>query len=129
MEDVKEVLQEIQASHKIYGFITEQQFYAGINEAKMENVFIDEKGWVDVGGLIVELWNSFAEGRYAILPKDYKLKHKVMENGPGFITTDISVPEVKKLIKKVKKIVNPIEVPNIETSIETIPSAVKEEEK
>lgn len=57
-------------THKVYGHVTEEEFFAGVNEAKKENVFVGENGWVDIGEIIHEMWTAFADGRMAIVPKE-----------------------------------------------------------
>ena len=57
-------------THKIYGYVTEEEFYAGLNEAKKENLFVDEKGWVDIGALLSAMWKVFGEGRMVVVPKE-----------------------------------------------------------
>ena len=57
-------------THKIYGYVTEDEFYAGLNEAKNENLFVDEKGWVDIGALLSAMWKVFGEGRMVVVPKE-----------------------------------------------------------
>jgi hypothetical protein len=57
-------------THKIYGYVTEDEFYAGLNEAKKENLFVDEKGWVDIGALLSAMWKVFGEGRMVVVPKE-----------------------------------------------------------
>ena len=57
-------------THKIYGYVTEDEFYAGLNEAKAESLFVDEKGWVDIGALLSAMWKVFSEGRMVVVPKE-----------------------------------------------------------
>jgi hypothetical protein len=60
----------INESHRVYTYITEDIFYAFINEAKREGIFTDKEGRVDIGALLKELVITFSEGRYAIVPKE-----------------------------------------------------------
>ena len=57
-------------THKIYGYVTKEEFYAGLNEAKKENLFVDEKSWVDIGALVAGMWKAFGEGRMVVVPRE-----------------------------------------------------------
>jgi len=57
-------------THKIYGYVTEEEFYNGLNEAKKENIYVDEKGWVDIGALLAGMWKAFGEGRMVVIPRE-----------------------------------------------------------
>jgi len=93
-------------THKIYGYVTEDEFYAGLNEAKKENLFVDEKGWVDIGALLSGMWKAFGEGRVVVVPlKGFKRPEvkpeTVLEMGPStnpadYPVTDNISPEVPK---------------------------------
>jgi len=65
-------------NHKIYGWITKEYFYRGLQRAKKENIFINEKGFVDINKLIQLLWETFSEGNYLVL-ENQEAKEKILE--------------------------------------------------
>jgi len=77
-------------NHKIFSYVTEREFYDGLNEAKRENLFVDEKGRVDIGELLAGMWLAFGEGRMVVVPrggfkppeKKEEIKQEAIENKP-----------------------------------------------
>lgn len=55
-------------NHKIHSYVNEQYFYKGLERAKVEKLFTDENGRVDLFGLVQFLWGAFADGRIVALP-------------------------------------------------------------
>jgi hypothetical protein len=55
-------------NHKIHSYVNEQYFYKGLERAKVEKLFTDENGRVDLFGLVQFFWGAFADGRIVALP-------------------------------------------------------------
>lgn len=92
-------------THKVYGHVTEDEFYAGLNEAKKENILVDEKGWVDIGELIHEMWTAFADGRMAIVPKEgfHRPEKKTIEHTDVELIEEIPKKPTRKRATKAKE--------------------------
>jgi len=81
-------------NHKIYGWITKEYFFAGLQRAKKEKICTNDEGFVDINKLLQLLWETFSDGSYLIL-SDKEIKNKFIK----FIKE-----EVKKKQRKLKKL-------------------------
>jgi len=63
--------------YRVYCHLTEEEFFAGLNEAKKEGVCTNDKDWVDIGLLLKNLWQIFSEGRLRVAVKPAEIKPKV----------------------------------------------------
>lgn len=89
-----------ESTHKIYGYVTEDEFYAGLNEAKKENLYVDEKGWVDIGALLAGMWQAFGEGRMAVVPREgFKRPEKKEEIKPEIKGTTADIMPIGLKVK------------------------------
>jgi len=72
------VLMNDPTNHKVYGYITEEYFYKVLQRAKIEKLFVDEHGMIDINKLIQLMWETFADGKYIIL-QNHTYREKVIE--------------------------------------------------
>jgi hypothetical protein len=99
-------------THKIYGYVTEDEFYAGLNEAKKENLFVDEKGWVDIGALLSAMWKVFGEGRMVVVPKEgFKRPEVKLEIIKGETIETTVLEEAHEITKEEIESITTSEVP------------------
>jgi hypothetical protein len=116
-------------NHKIHSYVTDEYFYKGLERAKVEKLFTNELGRVDLFGLVQFLWGAFADSRIVALP-NHECRAKVCE----YITkitscTDEKIKAVADMIIEAKpkakksrakpKIVSEM-VPNLEGKLEEI---------
>lgn len=92
---------------KVYGYISDEQFFAMIDEARRQKMFVSPLGKVDIGALIEELIASFGQRRYQILPKE---THKEEKKHPTGVD---DLAETKKESEFVGGIVVPGPIPPI----------------
>jgi hypothetical protein len=85
-------------NHKIHSYVNEQYFYKGLERAKVEKLFTDENGRVDLFGLVQFLWGAFADGRIIALPN-----HECRKVVTEYITkiTSCSDGQVEGLAEKI----------------------------
>ena len=69
-------------NHKVYGYVTEEYFYKVLQRAKVENLYADEHGRIDINKLIQLMWETFADGKYIIIPN-----HECREKVTNFINS------------------------------------------
>lgn len=55
-------------NHRIYSWVNEEYFYKGLERAKVEKLFVNEVGRVDLYKLVQFLWGAWADGRVVALP-------------------------------------------------------------
>jgi len=55
-------------NHRIYSWVNEEYFYKGLERAKVEKLFVNETGRVDLYKLVQFLWGAWADGRVVALP-------------------------------------------------------------
>jgi hypothetical protein len=93
-----EVKENDQTNHKIHSYVNEQYFYKGLERAKVEKLFTDENGRVDLFGLVQFLWGTFADGRIVALPN-----HECRKAVTEYITkiTSCSEKQVEGLAEKI----------------------------
>jgi hypothetical protein len=86
-------------NHKIYGWITKEYFFAGLQRAKKEKICTNDEGFVDINKLLQLLWETFSDGSYLIL-SDKEIKNKFIK----FIKEEVKekTKEVKKTTRKKK---------------------------
>ena len=65
-------------NHKVYGYVTEEYFYKALQRAKVENLYTDANGRIDINKLIQLMWETFSNGSYIILP-NHECRAKVTE--------------------------------------------------
>ena len=85
-------------NHKVYGYVTEEYFYKVLQRAKVENLYADEHGRIDINKLIQLMWETFADGKYIIIPN-----HECREKVTNFINSlsacdDAKVEAVAEMI-------------------------------
>ena len=54
--------------HRVWGNVSEEVFYKMLQRAREEQVYVDDKGLVDIGALIAKLVETYGDGEYTILP-------------------------------------------------------------
>jgi hypothetical protein len=55
-------------NHRIYSWVNEEYFYKGLERAKVEKLFVNDVGRVDLYKLVQFLWGAWADGRVIALP-------------------------------------------------------------
>jgi hypothetical protein len=85
-------------NHKVYSYVTEEYFYKVLQRAKVENLYADEHGRIDINKLIQLMWETFADGKYIIIPN-----HECREKVTNFIKSlsacdDAKVEAVAEMI-------------------------------
>jgi hypothetical protein len=83
--------------HRVYGYVSEDTFYRMLQRARLEEVFVDEAGRVDIGDLISELVTTYAEGRYCILPEKGMRNICKDEKAPDKVPTKKKTTPKKKV--------------------------------
>ncbi len=53
--------------HRMYFDIPTQTFFKLLKRAKLENAFVDDNGWVDLGKLFAFLLQTYADGKYVAI--------------------------------------------------------------
>jgi hypothetical protein len=74
-------------NHKVYGYVTEEYFYKVLQRAKVENLYADEHGRIDINKLIQLMWETFADGKYIIIP-NHECRSKIVEFINGLSACD-----------------------------------------
>jgi hypothetical protein len=74
-------------NHKVYGYVTEEYFYKVLQRAKIENLYADEHGRIDINKLIQLMWETFADGKYIIIP-NHECREKVVNFINGLSACD-----------------------------------------
>ena len=92
------VLMNDPTNHKVYGYVTEEYFYKVLQRAKVENLYADEHERIDINKLIQLMWETFADGKYIIIPN-----HECREKVVNFINSlsacdDAKVEAVAEMI-------------------------------
>lgn len=54
--------------HRVWGYVSDEEFYKMLQRARSENCYVDERGMVDIGKLIHKLVETYGDGTYCILP-------------------------------------------------------------
>jgi hypothetical protein len=57
--------------HRVWGYVSDEEFYRMLRRARLENCFVDDKGMVDIAALIQKLVSTYGDGRYCILPTNH----------------------------------------------------------
>jgi hypothetical protein len=65
-------------NHRIYSWVNEEYFYKGLERAKVEKLFVNETGRVDLYKLVQFLWGAWADGRMVALP-NHECRKTVIE--------------------------------------------------
>jgi len=65
-------------NHHIFSHVNEEYFYKGLERAKVEGLYVDHNGRIDLHKLIQLLWGTFADGKYIIIP-DHSDRAKVVD--------------------------------------------------
>jgi hypothetical protein len=88
-------------NHKIHSYVTDEYFYKGLERAKVEKLFINEQGRVDLFGLVQFLWGAFADGRIIALP-NHECRAKVIEYISKINYSDEKIEAVADMIIEAK---------------------------
>ncbi|MDD5651586.1 MAG: hypothetical protein PHF86_14420 [Candidatus Nanoarchaeia archaeon] len=99
-------------NHKIYGWITKEYFFAGLQRAKKEKICTNDEEFVDINKLLQLLWETFSDGSYLIL-SDKEMKNKFIK----FIKEET---KEKEKIKEIKKTTRKKKIKKEEQNIEKI---------
>lgn len=118
--------------HKVYGYVSEETFYEMLKEAKMENLFVDEKGRVDIGKLVNLLVTTFAEGRYFVTKHRGEILKAHVEATPATENAIIETLRTEPVATKTKSKKKASTIPAVDanpnpssTDASGIPSAVE----
>jgi len=74
-------------NHKVYGYVTEEYFYKVLQRAKVENLYADEHGRIDINKLTQLFWETFGDGKYIVLP-NHECREKVVNFINGLSACD-----------------------------------------
>lgn len=81
------VLMNDPTNHKVYGYVTEEYFYKVLQRAKVEGLYADANGRIDINKLIQLMWETFGDGKYIIIP-NHECREKVVNFIKGLTACD-----------------------------------------
>jgi hypothetical protein len=104
-------------NHRIYSWVNEEYFYKGLERAKVEKLFVNEVGRVDLYKLVQFLWGAWADGRVVALP-NHECRKAVTEYITKITSCDDKIEAVAEMIIDAKPKRKSKAKPKVEMSVE-----------
>lgn len=91
------VLMNDPTNHKVYGYVSEEYFYKVLQRAKVEGLYSDEHGKIDINKLIQLMWETFGDGKYIVLP-NHECRKAVKEYIEKINCTEEKIEAVAEMV-------------------------------